>query len=148
LERRRLKRVAVSPEAIGLCGAWQVLAVRRERIELGADTALPSDELGYYITSVAAGQLSEGELLAAVRGHWQAIEDGPPPQRDVTFREEACRVAHRGAAQVLATLRNLALGLYDLAAARGATEAPSAAAQCRRMTFGVACRWLRGGVHA
>ena len=34
LDRRRLKRVTVSPEQIGLCGCWQVIAVRRERVEL------------------------------------------------------------------------------------------------------------------
>src|SRR5215218_4701994 len=34
LERRRIKRVAVTPEEIGLCGCWQVIAMERVRIEL------------------------------------------------------------------------------------------------------------------
>lgn len=54
----------------------------------------------------------------AIRGHWDASENGTHYRRDVTFGEDACGVSQRGAAQVLATLRNLALGLYELARAR------------------------------
>lgn len=143
LDRRRLKRAAVSPEDIGLCGCWQVIAVRRERVELGRQAGPPSDEIGYYATSVAAAQLSEAELLTAIRGHWDAIENGSHHRRDVTFREDARGVSQRRAAQVLAALSNLALGLYDLARARGRTTAPSAASWCRQMTASAALALLR-----
>jgi hypothetical protein len=143
LDRRRLKRVAVTPEEIGLCGCWQVIAVRRERIELGAKAGPPTDEIGYYATSAVTDQYDDQELLAAITGHWDAIENGTHYRRDVTFREDACRVSKRGAAQVLATLRNLALGLHELALERGATSAPSATSGCRRMTFTTALAWLR-----
>ena len=33
LDRRRLKRVTVSPETIGLCGCRQVIAVLRDCLE-------------------------------------------------------------------------------------------------------------------
>ena len=72
LDRRRLKRVTVSPEEIGLCGCWQVLAVRREREELGRKAKPPSDEIGYYATSVGVKQLSDAELIQAIRDHWRA----------------------------------------------------------------------------
>ena len=143
LDRRRLKRVTVSPEEIGLCGCWQVLAVRRERVELGRKAKPPSDEIGYYATSLGAAQLNDTELIQAIRDHWSAIENGAHHRRDVSFGEDASGVSHRGAAQVLACLRNLALGVYELARERGRTHAPSASARCRQMTFAAALAELK-----
>jgi hypothetical protein len=135
LDRRRLKRVPVSPEAIGLCGCWQVIAVRRERLELGAKAKPPTDEIGYYATSLAASQLDDDQLMTAIRGHWDAIENGAHHRRDASYREDACRVASRVAAQVLTTLRNIALGIYELGRPGRPPKPPSVASQCRRMTF-------------
>ena len=143
LDRRRLKRVTVSPEDIGLCGCWQVIAVRREREELGRKAGPPSDPIGYYATSLAAAQLNDAELIAAIRGHWDAIENGAHHRRDVSFGEDASGVSERGAAQVLAALRNLALGLYELEKEHERTQAPSAKSQCRQMTFSAALALLR-----
>jgi hypothetical protein len=142
LDRRRLKRASVSPEEIGLCGCWQVLAVRRERVELGRKAKPPSDEIGCYATSLGAAQLSDAELLQAIRDHWSAIENGSHHRRDVSFGEDASGVSKRGAAQVLACLRNLALGVYELARERGQTDAPSAKSRSRQMTFSCALAWL------
>jgi hypothetical protein len=142
LDRRRLKRVSVSPEEIGLCGCWQVLAVRRERVELGRQAKPPSDEIGYYATSLGAQELNDAELIQAIRDHWSAIENGAHHRRDVSFGEDASGVSQRGAAQVMACLRNLALGIYELALERGQTKAPSAKSRCRQMTFATALAWL------
>ncbi len=146
LDRRRLKRVSVSPEDIGLCGCWQVIAVRRERIQLGRKVGPPTDEIGYYATSAAACELTPAGLMGAIRGHWDAAENGSHHRRDVTFGEDASGVSERGAAQVLAALRNVALGLYELELERKHTRAPSAASRCRQMTFSVALALLRHGV--
>jgi hypothetical protein len=143
LDRRRLKRVTVTPEEIGLCGCWQVLAVRRERIELGRNAGPPTDEIAYYCTSALRAQYDADDLLAGIRGHWDASENGTHYRRDVTFREDACGVSHRGAAQVLATLRNLALGLHELGLEREEIAVPSASSGCRQMTFSRALAWLR-----
>ena len=143
LERRRLKRLTVTPEEIGLCGCWQIIAVRRERIDLSRNPDPPTDEIAYYVTSAVAAQYSDAELLATIRGHWDAIENGTHYRRDVTFGEDACGVSQRGAAQVLVTLRNLALGLHELALAREETAVSSAASGCRQMTFSRALAWLR-----
>lgn len=142
LNRRRLKRVTVSPEEIGLCGCWQVLAVRRERVELGRKAKPPSDEIGYYATSLGTKQLNDAELIQAIRDHWSAIENGAHHRRDVSFGEDASGVSKRGAAQVMACLRNLALGVYELALERGRTKAPSAKSRCRQMTFSEALALL------
>jgi hypothetical protein len=115
-----------------------VIAVRRERVELGRKAQPPSDEIGSYATSLSAAQRSDAELLPAIRDHSSAIENGAHHRRDVSFGEDGCGVSQRGAAQVLACLRNLALGVYDLARERGQTDAPSAQAQGRRMTFSAA----------
>ena len=142
LDRRRLKRVTVSPEEIGLCGCWQVIAVRRERVERGRNAKPPSDQIGYYATSLGAKQLNDAELIQAIRGHWSAIENGAHHRRDVSFGEDASGVSERGAAQVMACLRNLALGDYELALERGQTKAPSARSRCRQMTFAEALALL------
>lgn len=142
LDRRQLKRVRVIPEQIGLCGCWQVIAVRRERVEPGRTAKPPSDEIGYSASSLSAAQLSDAELLQAIRGHWSAIENGAHQRRDVRFGEDASGVAQRGAAQVLACLHNLAPGVYELARERGQTQAPSAKARGRQMTFSAALSLL------
>lgn len=143
LDRRRLKRVAVSPEQIGLCGCWQVIAVRREREELGRKAGPPSDQIGYYATSLASSELDDAQLLQAIRGHWDAIENGAHHRRDVSFGEDASPISQRGAAQVMATLRNLALGLYELENNRGQTGAAGVKSWCRRMTVAAALARLR-----
>jgi len=143
LERRRLARVATTPEEIGLCGCWQVVAVRREREELDPRAKPPSDEIGYYATSLTKEELTEDELLGVIRDHWSAIENGVHHRRDVSFGEDACRVAQRSAAQALATLRNLAIGLYELQLSRGRVEANGCKSWCRRMTVAAALALLR-----
>ena len=133
----------MTPEELGLCGCWQVIAVRRERIELGRQAGPPSDQIGYYVTSLAPDQLDEAGLLKAIREHWDAIENGTHHRRDVSFGEDACQVSYRGAAQVLATLRNLALGLYELEAERGHTPAAGLKSWCRQMSASAALALLR-----
>jgi len=143
LERRRLKRLAVTPEDIGLCGCWQVVAVRRERQFLAPCTEPPSDEVGYYATSVADRELTDDELLDVIRGHWSAIENGVHHRRDVSFGEDACRVAQRSAAHALATLRNLAIGLYEIQCSRDRVNATGLKSWSRRMTVTAALELLR-----
>lgn len=143
IERRRLARVAVTPEEIGLCGCWQVLAVRRERVALDPQAKPPSDEIGYYATSIAEREMTDAELLDVIRGHWSAIENGVHHRRDVSFGEDACRVAQRSAAHTLATLRNLAIGLYEIQRERRHAAANGCKSWCRRMTVTKALKLLR-----
>lgn len=143
LERRRLKRIAVTPEEIGLCGCWQIIAVRRERISLKPGDETASDEIAYYATSIAIAEMSDEELLEVIRGHWSAIENGVHYRRDVSFGEDACRIAKRQAAHVMATLRNLALGLYEIESARGRLKANGCKSWCRQMTVAKALGMLR-----
>jgi predicted transposase YbfD/YdcC len=47
--------------------------------------------------------------LQAIVGHWEGIESGIHRVRDVSLREDRCRVSRPRAARNLLNLRNLAL---------------------------------------
>ncbi len=121
--RWRIQRVSVSPEQAGLCGCWQFIAVWRDRQELRGGKAIDtSEEYAFYCTSAAPKQYSACQLLQAIRDHWGASENGAHYRRDVSLGEDACRVSQRTGAFVLATLRNLLLGLFELQQHRGKTK--------------------------
>lgn len=122
--RWRLQRVSVSPEEAGLCGCWQLIAVWRERQELRAGKVIDSfEEYAFYCTSAAPRQYRAPQLLQATRDHWSAVENGSHHRRDVSLREDASRISGRTGAQVMAALRNLLLGLFELQRHRGRTKA-------------------------
>ena len=78
-----------------------------------------------------------------IRGHWAAIENGVHYRRDVSLGEDACRVANRKSAHALATLRNLAIGIYEIQAERGRADSAGFKSWCRRMTASAALGLLR-----
>lgn len=134
MERRRIARVEVSPEEAGLFGCWQFIAVQRERNSLDPSKP-PSCEVGYYTTSLAKDERSPEELSALIRDHWSAIENGVHYRRDVSFGEDQCRAADRTGAEMLATLRNLAIAVYELEAEQGRTPASSLRNWMKGQTF-------------
>ena len=118
-----------------MCGCWQVIAVERYCHGRHQPKESASLEIGCYATSLAFQERDEQQLLAAIRGHWSAIENGTHYRRDVTFAEDACRTANRNGAAVLASLRNLANGLYELQKTRQKTTAQSLRSWCQQQTF-------------
>jgi hypothetical protein len=64
----------------------------------------------YTITSLAHAQASPARLADLLGGHW-SIENGLHWVRDVTFTEDASQVRSGTAPQVMACLRNLAIGV-------------------------------------
>jgi hypothetical protein len=62
------------------------------------------------ITSLTPGKADAARLLALSRGHWR-VENRLHWVRDVTLREDECRVRHSGIAQTLAALRNAVVRL-------------------------------------
>ena len=133
--RWRIQRVTLSPEEAGLCGCWQFLAVWRERQELRqGKVTKESQEFSYYCTSTAPDQYSAGQLLQAIRDHWAAIENGAHYRRDVSLGEDASRISGPKAAQVMTTLRNLLLGLFELQKHRGQTQARTFPGWRRKLT--------------
>ena len=138
-----MARVAVSPEEIGLCGCWQVIAVERTSYDLSQPGTPPTLEVGYYASSVTVDERDAAQMGEAIRGHWSAIENGTHYRRDVTLGEDACRVADRNAAAVLASLRNLANGLYELERAAERTPVDTLRSWCQQQTFSTAWRLLQ-----
>ncbi len=127
--------MAVSPEDIGLCGCWQVIAVQRESLALGKADAKATVEAGYYASSLSLDQRDDASVLAAIRSHWSAIENGTHYRRDVTLGEDANRTADRNGAAVLTSLRNLANGIYELEVERERTKVDTLRSWCQQQTF-------------
>jgi len=135
LVRWRIQTKGVTPEQAGLCGCWQFVAVWRERQELRqGKVIIESEEYSFYATSAAPGQYTAQQLLQTIRDHWSASENGAHYRRDVSLGEDACRIGKRTGAHVMATLRNLVLGLFELQKHRGQTKARTFPGWRRRLT--------------
>ena len=88
----------------------QLVRIMREVDDARTRTARRTETV-YGVTSAKA----QGPvLLAASRGQWQ-IENGLHWVRDATMGEDASKVRSGSAPRVLATLRNLAIGILRLA---------------------------------
>jgi predicted transposase YbfD/YdcC len=120
LERRRLTSSSMLNEYLGWPGLGQVFELEREVIELGSQQQ--RHEKVYGITSLSRAEASAARLLSISRAHW-GIENGLHYVRDVTFKEDATRMKSGRAAQVLAALNNLVLGLIRRAGFDNAAEA-------------------------
>ena len=127
--------MAVTPEEIGLCGCWQVIAVERYSQNQNQPKESASLEIGCYATSLALQEHDDAAMLAIIRGHWSAIENGTHYRRDVTLGEDANRTANRQGAAVLASLRNLANGLYELQKEQKRTKVDTLSSWCQQQTF-------------
>ena len=109
--RIEIRRIAVrgKPPAY-LDKDWPGL-VRVARIERTRETkVLCSRQVVYAITSIPEEFMNAAQLLALARAHW-LIENQLFHVRDVTFKEDACRVRSGQAPQALAHIRDAALTL-------------------------------------
>jgi predicted transposase YbfD/YdcC len=68
----------------------------------------------YAVTSLTHAQASPARLADLIRGHW-TIENGLHYVRDVTFAEDVSQVRTGTGPQVMACLRNLAIGALSRA---------------------------------
>ena len=147
MNRWSLQRVSVAPENAGLTGCWQFIAVLRERQELRRGKVVDeSADYAYYVTSLDDEQATARELAQHIRGHWAACENGSHYRRDVTLGEDASQISGRNAAQAMATLRNLLLGLFELQSDQEKTTAPNVPSWRRKMTASAALQLITKGV--
>jgi len=86
----------------------QVCVIHSDRLELRTEKRSVTQHYG--ITSLAPMAADATRLLELTRSHW-AIENGLHYRRDVTFKEDSCRMKSHRAAEALAVCNNLALGL-------------------------------------
>ncbi len=106
IEHRRLESTDLLRGYLDWPGVEQVCRIERRRIIAGKE----SREVVYAITSLSRERAGAEALLRLSRGHW-GIENRLHWVRDVTLREDACRVRSRKGAQGLAAVRNTALTL-------------------------------------
>jgi predicted transposase YbfD/YdcC len=106
VEVRALK--AVSVHRFGFPHAAQVLQVTRKTRALHAPRRFKT-VIVYAVTSLPFEQASPARLADLLRGHW-AIE-ALHHLRDVTFAEDASQVRSGSGPHVMATLRNLVIGV-------------------------------------
>jgi hypothetical protein len=85
-------------------------------------------EIVYGVTSLTAECAGPRRILELNRNHW-SIENRLHWVRDVTFDEDRCRIRRGKGAQVMASLRNLAISLLRMA---GAASIASALRLCAR----------------
>ena len=116
--------------------------MERTVLDLSGPDQAPTVETGYYVTSRCAEEISPEELLEVSIEHWAAIENGTHWVRDVSLGEDACRIRHPTAARNMVTLRNLAIGLYNLEKHRGKIKAPSLPSWSRSMRDSEALRYI------
>ncbi len=114
LERRTLRTTWVLTLREKWAGLRQGFELVRERTEAGQKTI----EVVYGITSLSPQRATAAKLLELIRRHWE-IENGLHYVRDVTLREDACRVRRGTAPQVLAAFRN---AVVHLLSSTGATN--------------------------
>jgi predicted transposase YbfD/YdcC len=111
----RVYRAIYEPEGLSTRAEWadlkSVVQVIRTRRVGGKE----STEVSYYISSSAA---AVGVLAEGVRAHW-GIENGQHWSLDVLFGQDRCRARHKNAAENLAWVRKVALGIFGQDRSKG-----------------------------
>jgi predicted transposase YbfD/YdcC len=111
----RTIRTAPIPSSVRFPHAAQVFVVQRHVTDPTGRTR--HTEVAYGITSLDAARGGPQRLTALARGHWE-IENRLHWVRDVTFEEDRSQVRTGHRPRVMATLRNLAIGLLRRAGHR------------------------------
>src|SRR5436853_108238 len=86
----------------------QVFKIEREVEEISSGK--PRREVSYGVSSLTREEASAARLMEIVRGHW-GIENGLHYRKDKTLREDGCRLRRGEAAQAMAVINNLIIGL-------------------------------------
>lgn len=89
----------------------QVVRIERLTTDLSGKTI--RHEVVSGITSLTPEKAGPERLLEINRGHW-GIENKVHYVRDVTYDEDRCRIRTKSGPRVMATLRNLAMGILRL----------------------------------
>lgn len=108
--RRESRTIAVTSVKAGIGFPHARLAARITRTRVQVATGKSSIETVYAITNLTWDQVTPQQLAALVRGHW-AIENRVHYVRDVTFNEDRSQIRTGNGPRVMATLRNIAVGL-------------------------------------
>ena len=102
------------PPALDFPYVQQVARIERIRVRLKDHSV--QRETVFCVTSLSAAKADAPRLLQLNRGHW-SIENRLHYVRDRTFDEDRSQVRKHAAPHMMASLRNLAIGLLRLAGA-------------------------------
>ncbi|MEV4516564.1 ISAs1 family transposase [Dactylosporangium sp. NPDC049525] len=119
-EIRTLKILSVST-GIDFPNAAQAIQIRRRRRRLDEPRRFTTETV-HAITDLLAHQAKPFHLADWIRGHW-SIENKVHWVRDVTYDEDRSQIRTGTGPQVMAAIRNAAIGAFRLA---GATDIASA----------------------
>lgn len=120
-DRQEVRQLTVSSE-LNEWTAWPYLAQVGQLIHTWQRKGETHQDVSYLITSLPREEADPHRLLRCIRGHW-GIENRLHWVRDVTFDEDRCQVRSRSGPQVMAALRNLAIGLLRLKRVRNIAAA-------------------------
>lgn len=108
LEQRRITSSGLLEGRVDWPGLRQVFKIERGVEEIA--TGKRRKEKVYGVSSLRAKQANAERLLEIVRKHWM-IENGLHYRRDWSLREDYCRLRIGEAAQAMAVINNLVVGL-------------------------------------
>ncbi len=111
IETRRIWSSAELKEYIEFPHHQQVVRIERLVTDLAGN--LLRHEVVSGITSLTPEKADPERLLKISREHW-GIENKLHYVRDVTYDEDRCRIRTKSGPRVMATLRNLAIGIMRL----------------------------------
>src|SRR5438046_730324 len=113
--RREIRTLKILSVATGIAfpHAEQAMQIRRRRRRLDQPRRFTTETV-YAITDLQAHQAKPWQLADWIRGHW-SIENKTHWVRDVTYDEDRCQIRTGTGPQVMATLRNAAIGALRLA---------------------------------
>lgn len=80
------------------------------------------ENIAYIVTNLTPEQASPEDILFYVRNYWH-IENRSHYVRDETFREDRSTIRTGNGPRIMATLRNLGIGLLRLMGATNIAEA-------------------------
>ena len=120
IEVRTLQTSSALNDYLDWPGVQQVFRLDRKTTRL--KTGSVRSETVYGLTSLSADRADAATLLQLTRGHW-TIENRSHWGRDVTLGEDGSQVRIGHLPQVLATLRNVVIGLIRLHAFRFVPQA-------------------------
>ncbi len=124
LEKRTITVTQDLKDYLDWPGAQQVFKLERHFVSLKSGSQ--GQETIYGVTSLPPDHAGPARLMTLNRSYW-GIENGLHYRRDVTFREDSCRLKLGNAAHMMAAINNLALGLI---LRNGNTNAPEARRWC------------------
>lgn len=111
IETRTL-RVLPAPGGTGFAGAQRVLLIERYVTYKKKGQWLTRAEAVLYLTSLAAEDATPEDLLAFIRGHWQA--EHAHWLRDVIWKEDKSLIRTGNGPQVWSALTNLVITLFRI----------------------------------